>query len=211
MVNELIIFDFDGTLIKRDSYLPLVVFLIRKIGHYYLIVLFFLFYLLFKINLLDTFTLKRIFAFVFLKGRQISQIRYLTSCFWKEKFSRLVDPEIMKIFQNSLNEGKRIIIISASFGFVVEEFCKILGVSVEVLATPAITKGDYFTGRIGEECKGKMKVMKLLELIGNRDNYFIEVFSDNFSDLPLFSIADRSYKIRKNRRIEPINIKGEKL
>ncbi|MCD6086716.1 MAG: HAD-IB family phosphatase [Candidatus Hydrothermae bacterium] len=211
MKDKLIVFDFDGTITKRDSFLPLVFFFATRMWRHYLLLPFLLFFLMYKVNLLSTFALKKLFAFFFLRGRRLNQVKRLTSRFWHTKFSAFVDPEILSIFYKNLKERNRVIINSASFAFVVEEFCEFLGISAEVLGTHATIRGEYFTGKIGEECRGKIKVLRLHRLIGNGDNYFIEVFSDNSSDVPLFSVADIAYKVErkgKKRNIKVINYKG---
>jgi len=212
--DKLVVFDFDGTVIKRDSFLPLVFFFATRMWRHYLLLPFSLFFVMYKVNLLSTFALKRIFAFSFLRHRKFDQVKSLTLQFWHLKFSKLVDPEILSIFHNSLKEGKRVIINTASFSFAVKEFCDFLSVSAEVLGTHAAIRGGYFTGKIGEECRGEIKVKKLHGLIGSRDNYFIEVFSDNSSDVPLFSIADIAYKVERkgrDRNIRIVNYTGVEI
>ncbi|MCF0116162.1 MAG: haloacid dehalogenase-like hydrolase [Erysipelotrichaceae bacterium] len=86
------------------------------------------------------------------------------------------------------------VIISASPYFLIESFCKKLGIQY-VMASPV----DLKTGKYqGINCHGKEKVRRYREVFG--EAVIDEFYSDSYSDTPLAEIAQKAYMVKGDRR-----------
>ncbi len=81
-------------------------------------------------------------------------------------------------------------IISASFDFIIEPFCKSLGIK-NVIATKYDTKKGKI---IGKNCKGKEKIVRFNEKFKNVK--VEKAYSDSLSDIPMFEIAKEAYLVK---------------
>ena len=96
-------------------------------------------------------------------------------------------------FENKKDDD---IVISASFDFIINSFCKKIGIK-NVIAT----KYDLKKGKIiGNNCKGKEKIKRLYEKFPNVS--VNNAYSDSYSDIPMFEIAKRAYLVKGDDLIE---------
>ena len=193
------IFDFDGTLIKRDS-----------------MVLFFLRYFNFSWkNILNLFQLALVTIKFFLKI--YSQKKY------KEKFLNLVinsskikDPEkiaddfseylLKLIFKDARkriiklkDKGYKLVLLSASPDFYLKKIKDSLGFSKLIC-----TKTNFKNGKItisGEDCYGKNKIKMLLDEYRRENVNWGKsyCFADNKSDKHLLSLFGNAYIVNNKR------------
>lgn len=87
------------------------------------------------------------------------------------------------------------VVISASFEFIVKPFCEKLGIK-EVIATKYDTKKGVI---IGENCKGKEKIVRFNKIFKNAK--VNEAYSDSLSDIPMFEIAKKAYLVKEEKLI----------
>lgn len=88
------------------------------------------------------------------------------------------------------------VVISASFDFIVRPFCESLGIN-HIIATEYDTKKGCI---IGENCKGKEKIVRFKKIFKNPK--VNEAYSDSLSDIPMFEIAKKGYIVKGNKLIE---------
>lgn len=87
------------------------------------------------------------------------------------------------------------VIISASPLFLVEPFCRLVGIKY-IYATDM----DIATGKIhGTNCKGEAKVDVFYAHFPN--GHIHEFYSDSYSDTPLARLADQAYLVKGDKRI----------
>ena len=88
------------------------------------------------------------------------------------------------------------IVISASFDFIINSFCKKIGIKNVIATKYDIKKGCI----IGNNCKGKEKIKRL----NKKYPYIVvnEAYSDSYSDIPMFEIAKKSYLVKGDDLIE---------
>lgn len=87
------------------------------------------------------------------------------------------------------------VVISASFEFIVKPFCDKLGIKT-VIATKYDTKKGCI---IGKNCKGKEKIVRFNKIF--KDYHVNEAYSDSFSDIPMFEIADKAFLVKEEELI----------
>lgn len=87
------------------------------------------------------------------------------------------------------------VIISASFDFIVKPFCEKLGIKYIIATKYDIKKGII----IGNNCKGREKVIRFKEIFNNKE--VNEAYSDSLSDIPMFNLAKKAYLVKDNNII----------
>lgn len=86
------------------------------------------------------------------------------------------------------------VVISASPAFLIESFCKKIGIKY-VMASPV----DLKTGKYnGINCHGKEKVRRFHEVF--KDAQIDEFYSDSYSDTPLAEIACKAFIVKGDKR-----------
>ena len=185
--KRLYVFDFDGTLTKKDSLLAFIIFvrgwgmLLRSFLRYSPLLI------LMKMGLYDNGKVKeKVFAACF-KGMPLKIFDDYCSRFAQEHRSLLREQAVTYI--NNVRE-EECVIISASVDNWVQPFfpeLKILGTQIEV--TAGILTGRFTT----PNCYGAEKVRRLLSAYPHRTEYYLLAFGDSRGDKELLDFADEAY------------------
>lgn len=130
----------------------------------------------------------------FIKSELFSFVKYLKN--FSEYMDKYVLSHIKYIKKFYLEQKKDDdVIISASFDFIIEPFCKYLGIK-NVIAT----KYDVRNGKIiDNNCKGKEKIIRFKEIY--KDENVENAYSDSLSDIPMFEIAQKAYLVKNEELI----------
>jgi HAD superfamily hydrolase (TIGR01490 family) len=185
------VFDFDGTLTRRDTLPEFVQFACGK----WRARLFFLLYTpviaLVRLRLYPNWKAKEtLFAFFF-KGMGHQRFQELGRDFASviEGFKR---EETLRLAGWHADRGDRVYVVSASIEEWVRPWCeqhrvgKVIGTKIEV-------DGDgLLTGRfLSANCYGQEKVNRLLQVEPDRDDYFLYAYGDSRGDREMIAFADR--------------------
>ena len=180
---KLILYDFDKTIYDGDSSFDFFIFCLRKkpiIVLYIPIMIFSI--VLYKIKIINKTKMKEK-LFLFLK--KINNVDYVVRQFWT------INNKKIKGFYN-LKDHKNDIIISASPEFLLNPVAKKFMVKDLIC-----TKMSKYNGKIkGKNCWGEEKLERFLKKYNVNDIY--EMYSDSYDDLPLLSIAKKSYFVKGN-------------
>jgi phosphatidylglycerophosphatase C len=190
------VFDFDGTLTKRDSLLQFVGYVNRpwKLGLSLLLLLPKL--LLMKLHLRDNGRTKEEFFAWHFRGKRLSDFNVFCEEFAQD------DPELLReagaaTLREALKQGAKCFVVSASVDNWVKPF---FHETVKVLGTQLEVKDGRLTGRFTTpNCYGPEKVKRLKDAIPdlerNRDKYYIIAYGDSRGDKEILEFADeRHYK-----------------
>lgn len=185
--KRLYVFDFDGTLTKKDSLLAFIIF-VKGWGK---LLLSFLRYchllILMKMGLYDNGKAKeKVFASCF-KGMPLKIFNDHCLHFSQEHRTLLREQAVTYI--NNVREGE-CVIISASVDNWVQPFfpeLRVIGTQVEV-------RDGKLTGRFTTpNCYGPEKVHRLLSAYPYRTEYYLLAFGDSRGDKELLDFADEAY------------------
>jgi len=106
-----------------------------------------------------------------------------------------VKKQALAALQKHAENGTRIVLVSASFDFYVNEIAKLLPID-DVICTKAEFKNDQLTGFLdGENCHGAQKIVRINESINLDDYNEVFSYSDHHSDVPLLTLATTSYAV----------------
>ncbi len=188
-VNEVVVYDFDGTLTKSDSLLgfirytcglwPMVFGFLR---HLHLLVLM-------TLHLYPNYKAKqKVFAFFF-QGMDIQQFDDYCRHYAATHRSILRKKGIATLRQD-YQTGRQVVIVSASIDNWVQPFFPnilVLGTQVEVV-------DGRLTGRfLTPNCYGQEKVRRLLEHFPDRSQYHLTAYGDSRGDREMLDFADEAH------------------
>lgn len=183
------VFDFDGTLTRRDS-LPLFIF--SSLG--YLRFIFTILYSLpwlvaYKCHLCANWKAKEAFFSAAFKGICYRDFKQLGSNFSK-KYPTLINQNALETMLWHLSSGHEVYVISASMEEWIAPYFSTYG-SIKYLTTmPAVENGVLTGSFLGNNCYGKEKVDRLLIAEPDRESYVLYAYGDSKGDCELLSFAD---------------------
>lgn len=186
-----VIFDLDGTLTHRDSYLAyLAGFLIRH--PWRLPRLLTLPWVLFKFALgrLDNTELKRQFLHTVLSGASKRDVTMWTRTFVDRLVARGLRRDALDMVERYRQRGDLLVLLTASFDLYVHEVARRLGFD-EVICTQAEWVDGRLSGRLaGPNHRGEEKVRCLLRLRHDHKGAPVIAYADHHSDLAFLRLAD---------------------
>lgn len=202
-MDKLAIFDIDFTLTKKETLIEFYKFMLKKkpslLKHMprslYAGILY-----LFKVYDLK----KAKEAFIsFIDSVEENELKSIIKEFYEKVLSKNLYKDSMEMIKKLKKDGCKIILISASSEFYLEEFYNIKEVD-KIIGTRYQFGSKKEKGRtrgriLGPNCKGEEKVVRLKEFIREEkfDIDFKEsfMFSDSLSDSPLFKLVGHPYLI----------------
>ena len=190
MKPRVAVFDFDGTLTNRDTFLAFIRFACGTFSFYWGFVLYSPLLLLMLMHLYPNWKAKeRVFSHFF-KGWEYR--RFLEKCdefAWEVK--KIEREQTVTLLRQHLASGDRVYVISASIEEWVRPWCRMTG-DVTVLGTRiAVGSDGLLTGRfLGRNCYGQEKVARLLEVEPERNSYDLYAYGDSRGDREMIEFAD---------------------
>jgi HAD superfamily hydrolase (TIGR01490 family) len=195
-MREVVIFDLDGTLTRKDTYLGFLAAVLRKrpwrvLGCLHLPVC----YGLFRTGLVSNSWLKACFLKAVAGGLTRDNLETTAEQFAGTVFSAYLRPGALEQLRAHRDAGARIVIATASLDVYVPQIAARLGVDPgDTICTRAQwTGGNLLTGALdGDNCYGEAKVAAVqLWLAANGLAAVSAAYSDHHSDLPLLEMAGR--------------------
>ena len=191
--QKIVVFDFDGTITRKDTFLEFIKF---SRGHYRFYIMFLIFapmLLAMKLNLYPNWKAKKKIFSHFYKNVKISQFNKWCSEFSFE-IDKIVRLKALDAISKHKNKEDIVIIISASIENWIKPWAKNLGIEL-VLGTRIETNDNgLITGNfLTKNCYGEEKVKRLLEIYPTRNKYELIAYGDSKGDRELILYADQGY------------------
>ncbi|WP_447649768.1 HAD family hydrolase [Pseudomonas abietaniphila] len=186
------VFDFDGTLTRRDSFVPFLMFAFGKRA-----------FLMRMSRMLPAAVrylgkgmsrdqLKAVLIAAFLKGANVDWVERKAAEFQKAYWSRLMRPAGLRAVAAQVASGARVTICSASPRLVLRPFADELG--IQLIATELEESEGTLTGRIsGSNCRCEAKVLRLEAVYGPLHKYRLKAWGDSRGDHELLAAAQESH------------------
>jgi HAD superfamily hydrolase (TIGR01490 family) len=193
-VQSVAIFDLDGTLAERDTFVPFLTGILiqapsrwpRTVPLVYGLLLYFL-------ALRNNTWLKSLFLRHILGGISAAKIKL-----WGEVFAdRLIASGLrakgLSRLKKHLEAGHDVVLATASPDIYVEPLALKLGIKKTVCTRMERDINGQFTGQIeGENCKGIEKLSRVISLLDeDNEKRTVYAYSDNHADLPLLQWSNR--------------------
>lgn len=191
----MVFFDFDGTLTSKDSFL---LFARHAVGLRRLLtglVKSFVPLVKWKLRKISGSEAKEILFGKLYKG--MARHEFESRC---KSFASIIDrhlrSEVYEAFKLHLDQGSRVVIVSASIEDWIKPWAEKEG-EVKVIATEVETDREgRLTGRFKTpNCKGMEKIRRIREEVPDLDQYEIWAYGDSDADKPMLSMAAKAVKV----------------
>ena len=192
MKQGLALFDFDGTITRRDTLFELIKFQ-KGIVHFYLGIAWLSpLLILHKLHLLSAQSAKEVVLSFFFCGQP--QLVFQQSCdrFISEALPKLLKKEALHAIQKHKQNNDRIIVVSASAYNWIEGWCQAM--NIELVATKLEFKEGRFTGKLASpNCNGLEKVNRIKSYINVNEFSTVYAYGNSKGDLPMLQLAAKKF------------------
>jgi phosphatidylglycerophosphatase C len=193
---NLALFDFDGTISTRDSYLLFTKFLARKRYHLGCVVLAprIIGYLA---RIYPNHALKQDFLHYFYSGKTIDELQVIARKFCSGEIPAIIRSGAMERIRWHQNRGDTTVVVSACPRLILEPWCR--EINVDIIATELETDSDAkITGKIaGKNCWGEEKINRIQNRYPLTKYDEIFAYGDSRGDLPMLGLADQDKRFFK--------------
>lgn len=192
--NTLAIFDFDGTITRKDTFLEFIKFSCGKTKFWFGMWLMSPVLVFHLLKLIRNDKAKTIVFEYFFGDWIYDHFKIAGEDFCKSKVNALIRPGALEKIQWHQQQGHKIIVVTASIKEWVEPWCK--SMSIEILATEAEVKQGKITGKLASpNCYGQEKVNRLNQHLSLSDYNEIYAYGDSAGDKQLLLLAQKpNYK-----------------
>ena len=194
---NLALFDFDGTLTLKDSFLEFIKFSKGKIFYWTGLFLLSPILVLFKLGLIKNWRAKELVMRFFFNKMKVNDFENLCNTFAKNVIPTILRPEAYEKLEEHLTNKNKVVIVTASVENWINPWSDQF--NIELIGTKLKVKDNLITGEIeGKNCYGPEKVVRLKEKINLADYSEIFVYGDSKGDNELFSLGTKKfYKVFK--------------
>lgn len=193
-MNHLVLFDFDGTITKRDSLKDFLIFY-----HGWAKVLLGLIVLspiltLFIARIISNHSAKQILLRYFFGMEPLAVFNAKCHDFAIQHIPKIIRAEAFKAINQHLSNQETVVVVSASPENWVKPWCDIMGLLC--IATRLEVKNNKVTGNYsGNNCYGQEKVRRIKERFNLSDFESIIAYGDSRGDQEMLELADyKNYK-----------------
>lgn len=186
---KIIIFDFDGTLTKRDTLRPFATYIAKKYNLRHKLLLFYACLVLHKLKWVSDKKLKESFLQLFVKTKSVEEVENIVNQFFEEVVQNIINNSVLNKLKNHVDSGDKVYIASANFDFLLKPLIMKWNIS-GIISTETEQKNGYFTGEIvGNTCKGENKLRKIKAVLGEGVLKNIIAYADKEDALLLKSVG----------------------
>ncbi|SLM64189.1 MULTISPECIES: HAD family hydrolase [Dickeya] len=208
--QPLAVFDFDGTLTKRDSFVPFLCFAFGKRVFARRLVRLVIPTLKFIGRRMTRDELKAALIHTFLTGIEARWVESKAVDFCEQYWTRLMRPSGLIGVASQVNAGAIVTICSASPAIVLKPFAEKLGIGL--IGTNLEVKDGVLTGRIsGYNCRCAQKVSRLEAEYGPLSAYHLRAWGDTRGDYEMLAAAQEPYWRHFHRPWEKRNPPATKI
>ena len=190
---NLALFDFDGTITKKDSFYDFMDFVRKKHKLIGLKVFLFLPIFVFSaIGLIPWGKAKELFLTFCFKGWQKKYFDELSKSYAETKLPKLIRQNAMEYLEKHRLNGDRIVVVTASLDSWIFSWCQ--ENEVELISSSLEVKDGVLSGKlIKADCNGIEKVKRIKETLNLNDYETVYAYGDSAGDIEMLELADTAY------------------
>ena len=191
MTRKLYLFDFDGTLTKKDSLFDFLKFSFpsKYFRHF---ILFIPLFILARLKILDPGDVKEKLISSFLKGKSAYEIAQLAQNYFDANHQNIIFTEADKYIKN-LSDYNDKYLVSASLDIWLKPFSDYYGMGL-ICTKAQFDENGYFTGKFAtSNCNYQEKKKRIEDEIDLSFYDEVIAFGDTEGDEIMFSLATKSY------------------
>jgi phosphatidylglycerophosphatase C len=190
----LALFDFDGTITNKDTFVEYISFFCtQKKWKYLNSLLYFPLWLCNRLGLISNQRTRRQLVRIYLKGTHINVISDIAAEFVKQKMPQLLNPKALEKIRWHQEQGHQVVIVTPTLGWWVRNWA--YQHNITVIATElAVNEDGYCTGKLlNKYCTGAEKVRRIRATIRLVEYSYIYAYGDSSGDKAMLRLANESY------------------
>ncbi|MVZ60994.1 HAD family hydrolase [Sphingobacterium humi] len=185
------LFDFDGTLTDKDTFVDIIKFNEGFFKCYIGFLRYAPFLVLMKLNLYSNQKTKEMIFSYFFKGMHHAAFNALCKAYTEDRFPKIIRTKAIDYIKDSKAQKG---IVSASMFPWVKLFAEKLGIDFVLATEVEIDENGLLTGKFASaNCHGEEKVNRINKKLTARDSYAITAFGDSSGDKQMLAYADRGF------------------
>lgn len=189
---ELALFDFDGTLTRRDTYTRLLRYAVGGPRFYTSLAVLTPAIAAYFMGQVSRTELKIRILTRCLGGYPVARYRELADQFAREQIPQLLRESAVNRLRWHQSRGDRVIVVSASMREWLEPFCR--EHDVELLCTEIEVEEGRLTGRlVGSNCSGVEKVRRVQQHLDLRQYAAVHAYGDSRGDREMLALAHHAW------------------
>ena len=197
MRKRLALFDFDGTITTKDSFLEFIKYS-RGVGKYYFgMAIMSPILIAFKLKLIPNWKAKEAVITYFFKNINYNDFQNLCHSFSREVIPSLLKSDALIALDEHINKGDDVFLVSASAENWLKDWCELKG--IKLIGTKLEIINGNISGKLsGHNCYGQEKVNRVCQAIDLDDYDKVFVYGDSSGDKQMLGIAtDPHYRFFK--------------
>lgn len=193
-MKQIAFFDFDGTLIKGDSFLKFAAFAVGRMRLVSAVMLAMPMLVAWKLGIVSNSAAKlRLFGLLF-RGRRRSWFDDRCESF-ADKLDERVRPDVMALLKEHRQLGHELVIVSASPGAWIRPWAGRYGIYRVISTEVEVIEGRLTGGFSTPNCHGREKVVRIREAIGDVDRAETWAYGDSDDDRYMLELATHSRRV----------------
>lgn len=194
MKKKLVLFDFDGTITKRDTLLEFLAFYKSQWVFYGGLIILAPMLLLYKLGMIRNSRAKELLMSFFIKGDSVLQFNEAGKRFAEEKMQTLVRTGAIRAIEAYRSDRADMVVVSASAENWVKPWCD--QYALQCIATRLETRDGKLTGRFeGLNCFGEEKCSRISKEFDLKKYDYIIAYGDSRGDHEMLALAnEKNYK-----------------
>jgi len=188
-------FDFDGTITRKDTLIPFVIYVVGWLKFVAKLPLSFMVLLLYAMKVFDNEKAKEFFLTIMLKGLSREYIERKAHKFALKRLDGYIKADIYSKLEYHLEHGHQIILVSANLGIYLRYWANKHKLT-DVIATELDFCNDIATGKLAtRNCYGRHKVSRIRHYLHLHKADFIYSYGygNSHGDYALLSYVNEGY------------------
>ena len=191
---NLALFDFDGTLIEKDSLGEFIKYAVGEKRYIVGMIKFSPFFIAYKLKLMKNYVAKEILFREFFRDYDEQKFKTIANEFSLNELDKYIKKDIYAKFLKHIEDGDRVVIVSASMRCWLEAWSK--KHNVELLSTQLEFIDGKFSGRfLTKNCHGIEKVNRIKEHLSLDDYENIYAYGDSSGDDEMLALANYAFRV----------------
>jgi HAD superfamily hydrolase (TIGR01490 family) len=188
MKKRLVLFDFDGTITTKDSFIEFLIFYKGKANFLLGMAIMSPYLGLFVLRLIPNWKAKQMVLRYFLKGESVDTLKRKCEDFAQQILPSLIRPDALQTINQYKSDKSVVAVVSASAEDWVQPWCRTHGLLC--IATQLEIKNGKVTGNLcGPNCYGPEKVKRIEKQFTLKEFDEIVAYGDSSGDKEMFGIA----------------------
>jgi HAD superfamily hydrolase (TIGR01490 family) len=187
-----VLFDFDGTLTKKDSFIAFLRATNSSLKLFAGFILLSPAIVLYKLGFIPNWKAKQLVIRFFYRGMKAEKFFQLCKVFSENNIPLLVKDNSVKKLNEHLTAGDTVVVVTASLEPYMQNWCKRIG--AELIGTRLEVMNGKITGDyVGKNCYGKEKVIRIHEKYNLKSFEKIFAYGDSRGDNEMLELADEKF------------------